>query len=146
LLGAAGLIFFSDSGSGVYVFEEDQTVDKYDAEFSEILPMRTKQDVTRIVRREMDKSVIGMVPNTRGDAKATIASKLMQVLIGLVNTGVIPPYQDDAGNARQINSSDVEVFVDSTDPTKYNFLYGFFTRFAIKRLFGLYVTNKTVKG
>lgn len=146
VLGAAGLIFFADAGSGVYTFEEDQTVDTYAAEFHEILPMRQKQDVTRIVRRELDKSVIGMVPNTRGDATATIASKLMEVLNGLVNTGVLPPYQDDAGNARQINSQDVDVFVDSLDQTKYNFLYGFFTRFAIKRLFGLYVTNKSVKG
>lgn len=146
VLGAAGLIFFADAGAGVYTFEEDQTVDTYAAEFHEILPMRQKQDVTRIVRRELDNSVIGMVPNTRGDATSTIASKLMLVLNGLVNTGVLPPYQDEAGNTRQINSSDVDVFVDATDPTKYNFLYGFFTRFAIKRLFGLYVTNKSVKG
>lgn len=146
ILGAAGLIFFSDAGFGSYTFEEDQTVDKYAAEFHEILPMRQKQDVERIVRREMDASVIGMVPNTQGDATATIASKLMQVLIGLVNTGVLPPYQDESGNARQISSADVDVFVDENDPTKYNFLFGFYTRFAIKRLYGLYVTNKTVKG
>lgn len=145
-LGGAGIIFFSDAGAGVYVFEEDQTVDSYAPEFHEILPMRTKQDVTRIVRREMDASVIGMVPNTQGDAKATVAARLMQILITLVNNGVTAPYQDATGNVRQINSSDVEVFADDTDTTKFNFLYGFYTRFAIKRLFGLYVTNKSVSG
>lgn len=146
-LGAANIIFFSDAGSGVYVFEEDQTVDNYTPEFHEILPMRTKQDVTRTVRREMDASVIGMVPNTKGDAKATVAARLMQILITLVNNGVTAPYQDDSGNVRQINSSDVEVFADSAgDYTKFNFIYGFYTRFAIKRLYGLYVTNKSVAG
>lgn len=143
-LGAAGVIFFSDAGSGVYVFEEDQTVDNYSSEFHEILPMRTKQDVTRIVRRELDESVVGMVPNTRGDATATIAARIMQVLIGLVNRGITAPYQDDNGNARQINSGDVQVFVDENDPTLYNFYYTYYTRFAVKRLFGLYSVNKTI--
>lgn len=143
-LGAAGIIFFSDAGGGVYTFEEDQTVDTYGAEFHEILPMRTKQDVTRIVRAELDKSVVGMVPNTRGDATATIAARIMQVLIGLVNRNIIAPYQDDNGNARSINSGDVEVFVDDNDPTLYYFYYTYYTRFAVKRLFGLYSVNKSI--
>jgi hypothetical protein len=143
-LGAAGVIFFSDAGSGVYTFEEDQTVDNYGAEFHEILPMRTKQDVTRIVRSELDASVVGMVPNTRGDATATIAARIMQVLIGLVNRNIIAPYQDDNGNARSINSGDVEVYNDENDPTLYYFYYTYYTRFAVKRLFGLYSVNKSI--
>jgi hypothetical protein len=143
-LGAAGIIFFSDAGGGVYTFEEDQTVDTYGAEFHEILPMRTKQDVTRIVRSELDRSVVGMVPNTRGDATATISARIMQVLIGLVNRNIIAPYQDDNGNARSINSGDVEVYVDENDPTLYYFYYTYYTRFAVKRLFGLYSVNKSI--
>lgn len=143
-LGGAGLIFFSDSGSGTYVFEEDQTVDTYSAEFHEILPMRTKQDVTRIVRDQMNSNVIGMVPNTRGDATATVAARLMQVLIGLVNRGITAPYQDEQGNTRSINSGDIEVYGDAADPTLYNFFYTFYTRFMIKRLYGLYQVNKNL--
>lgn len=143
-LGEAGAIYFSDAGSGVYVYQEDQTVDKYAAEFHEILPMRTKQDVTRIVRSELDSTAIGMVPDTRGDATATISARIMQVLINLVNRGITAPYQDENGNARTINSGDVKVFMDDNDPTLYNFFYTFYTRFAIKRLFGLYSVNKTI--
>jgi len=145
-LGAANTIFFADAGNGVYTFAEDQTTDTYAAEFHEILPMRQKQDVTRIVRREMDARVIGMVPNTKGDAKADIASVLVDVLGGLVSRGVTAPYQDADGNARQISSADVRVFPDANDPTLYHFYYTFYTRFAIKRLFGLYAVNKSIQG
>jgi hypothetical protein len=144
-LGEAGCIYFSNAGSGVYTFQEDQTVDKYAPEFHEILPMRTKQDVTRIVRDELDATAIGMVPDTRGDATATISARIMQVLINLVNRGITAPYQDANGNARTINSGDVKVFMDENDPTLYNFYYTFYTRFAIKRLFGLYSVNKTIQ-
>jgi hypothetical protein len=68
----------------------------------------------------------------------------MQVLIGLVNRNIIAPYQDDNGNARSINSGDVEVFVDDNDPTLYYFYYTYYTRFAVKRLFGLYSVNKSI--
>jgi hypothetical protein len=145
-LGAAGILFFSNQGSGVYQFEEDQTVDFYAAEFHEILPMRTKQDVTRIVRAQLDAAVIGMVPNTRGDATSTIAAKITQILLTLINTGVIAPYQDENGNERSINSGDVQVMVDLNDTTKYTFFYTYYTRFAIKRLFGLYSVNKSISG
>jgi hypothetical protein len=142
-LGGAGAIFFSNASSGVYVFEEDQTVDNYSAEFHEILPMRTKQDVTRIVRDDLDATLIGMVPNTRGDASRAIATQIKNVLTSLINRGVTAPYQDSDGNIRSISDSDVQVFSDSTDPTLYNFYYDFFTRFAIKRLYGLYTVNPT---
>jgi hypothetical protein len=61
----------------------------------------------------------------------------------LINRGVTAPYQDSDGNIRSISDSDVQVFSDSTDPTLYNFYYDFFTRFAIKRLYGLYTVNPT---
>jgi hypothetical protein len=143
-LGDAGIIFFSYSSAGTYLFEEDLTTDTYASEFKEILPMRTKQDVTRTVRAELDASVIGMVPNTQADATSTIKSQLKNILLNLINKGVIAPYQDDSGNTRSISDKDIKVFVDSDDLTLYNFFYDFYTRFAIKRLYGVYSVNKTI--
>jgi len=144
LLGAASILYLEDAGSNVYQLKEDVTVDDTASHHHEILSVRTKIDATRVVRRETDKQLIGFVPPTRAAGVATIKAKIIGILNGMVANGTIAPYQDDAGNARAIAPSDVTVIRDENDPSLFHFTFWFFTKSAVKRLFGLYSVNENV--
>ncbi len=144
ILGAASIIYFENEGNNVYKIKEDVTVDDTAPHFHEILATRTKIDATRTVRRECDKQLIGFVPPTRAAGVSTIRAKIVGILQGMVANGTIAPYQDDDGNARPINKTDVTVIRDENDPQLYHFTYVIFTKSAVKKLFGLYSVNENV--
>lgn len=145
ILGTNQIIYFTDQGSGVYRIEEDVTVDSFAEEFQIISAMTQKQSVTKIVRREMDNALISLVvPSSEAGVNLTKAT-LSGILIGLLSRGNIADYQDDSGNVRKFDpSADVIVFKDATNSTTYNFLYAYFIKYPIKRLFGLYQTGSNV--
>ncbi len=144
LLGGASLIYFEDLGSNVYQIKEDVTVDDTQPHHHEILAVRTKIDATRIVRRELDKRVIGMVPPTKAAGIDTIKGEIMEILRGLVANGTTAPYQDESGNARPISPDDVTVIRDENDPSLFHFKYVIYTKSAVKRMFGVYSVNENV--
>lgn len=144
ILGAANVIWFTDQGANVFQVEEDVTVDTYASHYHEILAMRMKQEATRYIRKNMDSSLIGYVPDTKSAGVSFITITLLKLLGNLVADGTIAPYQDADGNPRAVNSSDISVFVDDEDPELYHFTYTIYTRSTIKRLFGLYSVNENV--
>ena len=144
LLGAASIIYLENAGSNVYKIKEDVTVDDTRSDFHEILATRTKIDVTRTVRRECDKQLIGFVPPTKAAGVGTIKAKIIGILNGLVANGTCAPYQDSDGNARRIQPTDVTVIRDENDPSLYHFTYWYFTKTAVKRMLGLYSVNENV--
>lgn len=144
LLGAANLIYVTDQGSNVYEIEEDVTTDEYASHYHEILAMRTKQEATRYIRKNMDKMLIGYVPDTKQAGIAYIKRVLLILLTNLVADGTIAPYQDSEGNARDVSTSDINVYRDTDDDEMYHFSYVIYTRSTIKRLYGLYSVNENV--
>jgi len=139
ILGAAGIIWFVDEGAGVYRIEESITVDKFADDFAEISAMTQKQYVTRILRSNMTTALTGFVPPSQQAALAQIRGVIVGTLTGLVARGVIARYQDAAGNDRKIDpQSDVLVAKDRNSKTQYNFLYAYWLRYPIKRMFGLF--------
>ena len=139
LLGQAQIIYVNGS-PGSYTWGEDTTVDTTEG-FNLIQLMTQRQFVTKVVARNM-QSLIGVVPAGNAAAKQLIQGQLASILRGLVAQGLIAPYQDDSGNERQFDpSKDIEIFQDQNDLTKFYFLYAWYSRNVIKRLFGLYDLN-----
>ena len=143
-LGAASIIWLKPNGKGVYQFMEDITIDNSDATFQSLLATGTKLDAERVVRREMDAGLVGVVADTPESGVSLVRTKLVTILSGLVSQGLIAPYQTSDGSPRAISSDDILVYVDSSDPTLYNFFYVIYSRTVIKRLYGMYSVNKNL--
>jgi hypothetical protein len=144
ILGQASITYMSDQGSGVYRFEEDITIHDIAEEFQLINVTIQKQFVTKVVRRNMDESLVGIVPPSLQSGLAVIRSTLANILIGLLGRGLIAQYRDDSGANRDLNAEvDIVVFKDEVSETLFYFGYTFFVKSTIKRLFGLYQVNQT---
>lgn len=142
ILGQASTMYFTDRGSSVFRIEEDITVHTLAEEFQLISATTQKQFVTRVVRREMDNSVISIVVPSSQAAISIIRSTLAGIMLGLVGRGLVGDYQDALGNSRTFDpDTDILVFRDTSSLTKYDFIYTYFLRVPIKRLFGLYTVN-----
>jgi hypothetical protein len=143
-LGAASIIWLKPNGTGAYQFMEDVTIDNSDPVFQSLLATGTKLDAERIVRREMDAGLVGIVVDNADSGVALVRTKLVTVLSGLVSKGITAPYQSADGSPRGISADDIRVYVDTTDPTTYNFFFVIYSRTVIKRLFGMYSVNKNL--
>lgn len=143
-LGAASIIWLKPNGTGVYQFMEDVTIDNSDPVFQSLLATGTKLDAERIVRREMDAGLVGVVADTADSGVALVRTKLVTILSGLVAKGITAPYQTTDGSPRGISASDILVYADTTDPSTYNFFFVIYSRTVIKRLFGMYSVNKNL--
>jgi hypothetical protein len=143
ILGAASTIYFKPNGTGVYQIMEDVTVDTQAMHYQLILAMKTKHDSVRIMRRELDKRLIGYVADTKSSGVGFVLANVLSVLIAQVGSGIIAPFQDEAGNPRQPTDADVVVIRDESDETLYHFRYVIFTRTPVKRVFGVYSVNET---
>jgi len=142
LLIEAGVVFTEDKGSGVYQTGEDITVDNFAPDFKNINAMTQKQAVTKLVRSLMTNSLIGVKASSGQAGVGTIASVLSNILITLKGRGVIAPWQNAAGEERPFDSStDIRVFRDTSDPTRYAFIYNYFVQYIIKRLDGQFTVN-----
>ena len=142
LLGDGSLVYFTDLGNGVIRIEEDTTVDQFAIDFYLISAMTQKQFVTKVVRREMENSVIALIVPSAEAGIGIIKATLSGILLGLQGRGLIGQYEDDQGNVRKFDpSADVVVFRDTADPTLYHMFYAYFLRLPIKRIFGLYTVN-----
>jgi hypothetical protein len=142
LLGDGAMDYFTDLGNGVIRIEEDTTVDTFSIDFYLISAMTQKQFVTKVVRREMENSVIALVVPSAEAGVGIIKATLSGILLGLLGRGIIGQYEDDNGNVRKYDpSSDIVVFRDSADPTLYHMFYAYFLRMPIKRVFGLFTVN-----
>lgn len=145
ILGNAGVLSLSDKGSGVYTCTEDITVDTFASDFQQINCMNQKQNVTYKMRIGMDAKIKGtVVPNGQAGV-ALIQSFLSETLITLRSAEEIADWQEDNGTVRSFSpDADVFVFRDSSDPTKYYFMYSYFTKFPMKRMWGTYAVNRSV--
>ena len=142
ILGGASILWMSDQGNSVFRYEEDITVHTLSEEFQLISGTVQKQFVVRVVRREMEDSLIALVVPSAEAGVAAVRSVLGEILTGLLGRGLIADYQDADGNIREFDiDSDVVVIRDSTSLTKYDFFFSFFIFSPIKRLFGLFSVN-----
>ncbi len=144
ILGGASITYMSDRGASVYRFEEDITIHDIAEEFQLINVTAQKQFVTKVVRRNMDEALVGVVPPSLQSGLAVIRTTLANILIGLLGRGLIAQYRDESGNNRDMNADvDVVVFKDEASETLFYFGYTFFVKSTIKRLFGLYQVNQS---
>jgi len=142
ILGGASITWMTDQGSSVFRYEEDITVHDTSEEFQLISATVQKQFVVKVVRRNMNDSLIAAVVPSAEAGIALVRSTLGEILIGLLGQGKIADYQDAAGNAREFDiDSDIVVLRDSSSLTKYDFFFAFFIFAPIKRLFGLFAVN-----
>jgi len=142
ILGGASITWMTDLGSSVFRFEEDITVHNSSEEFQLISATVQKHYVVKVVRRNMNDSLIAAVVPSAQAGIALVRSTLGEILIGLLGEGKIADYQTDAGNVRAFDiDSDIVVLRDTTSLTKYDFFFSFYIFSPIKRLFGLYAVN-----
>jgi len=143
-LGGASITWMTDQGSSVFRFEEDITVHDTSEEFQLISATIQKHFVVKVVRRNMDDSLISAVVPSAESGIALVRSTLGEILVGLLGEGKIADYQDDNGNVREFDiDSDIVVLRDTTSLTKYDFFFSFFIFSPIKRLFGTYAVNSS---
>ena len=142
-LGSAQIVYFSKQGTGIYRIEEDFTTDKYSFEFSLEQITSQRLQVVRDIRSYMDEKLIGYTPDTPASGVNDISSFLVRGLNQEITNGVISPYQDENGKAREIDpAKDIFVKVVTGESNKYQFGYGFYTKKAIKLLYGTYVVDQ----
>ena len=143
-LGAAQIVYFSKTSSGVFRVEEDFTVDTYGFEFS--LEQITSQRLTtvRSVRAYIDENLVGVTPDTPQAGVNLVTDFLIRGLNRLIKDGTISNYLDDNGEKRNINpATDIYVQNVKDNPNQYQFGFCFFTKKAMKQFFGIYVVDKT---
>ena len=142
ILGQNSITYMSDQGNSVYRFEEDITVHSVSDEFQLISAMTQKQFVVKVVRSNMDESLIGVVLPSSQATISLIRSTLSGILLGLLGRGLVADYQDDQGNVRAFSpDADIVITRTTASNTSYNFYFAFFIKFPLKRLYGLYAVD-----
>jgi hypothetical protein len=115
--------------------------------FSEISASTQKDAVTSAISDSVDANLVGVVPTSAASFILTIKGFLANALTGEIATGAIAPFKSADGTVRDVNlTSDMQVFQDPTDPTKYQFKYFFNLRLPAKRFFGQYSVNNPFFG
>lgn len=143
ILGQASITYLSNLGSSVYRFEEDITIHDVAEEFQLINATIQKQFVTKIVRRQMDEALVGIIPPSATAAISVIRSTLANILITLLGRGLIAQYRTASGADRDLDAeTDIDILLDETSDSTFYFGYNFFIKSVVKRLFGLYQVNQ----
>lgn len=143
ILGQASITYMSDRGASVYRFEEDITIHDIDEEFQLINITTQKQFVTKVVRRQMDEALIGVVPPSATAAVSVIRSTLANILITLLGRNLIAQYRSEDGSDRDLDAeNDIDILLDETSDSTFYFGYTYFVKSVVKKLFGLYQVNQ----
>jgi hypothetical protein len=138
LLAANGVCMIVNR-AGSIIFFDPVTTDQTSVEFREINVMVQKDATVKAVRSSLDQALVGVVPDNLAQFKLEVISNIAATLQALIAQGSIAPFQDSSGNVRSIDlSNDIVVTQRATDPTTYDFIFTFFTKFIAKRLFGVY--------
>lgn len=115
------------------------TTDQSSAEFREINVMAQKDNIVKRVRKQLDDTVVGIVPDDLAQFVFEVKSQIAVQLNSAIADGAIAPFQNDDGSPRNINlSTDIIVQRRVSDPTTYDFRFFFFVKFIAKRLFGTF--------
>lgn len=143
-LGGNGIIFFSSQGSGIYRIDENVTTDLSSEDFNTPEVTMQRQAVTKDVRKSMDLALIGFTADNPQAGVGYVTGVLSEIMIRKAGLGDIAAFQDEAtGSVRPFDPNvDIKVQVRAGSKSSYNFWYSFYTKSAIKRLFGGYVLNQ----
>lgn len=107
--------------------------------FSEISASTQKDAVTTAVNNSLDSNLVGVVPSDLASFITTIKGFLGNTLRSMIANGTIAPFKTKDGVTRDVDfSTDIQVFQDLTDQTKYQFRYTYNLRYPAKRFFGQY--------
>lgn len=129
-------------GSDVITVLDATTHDKYAPDTFQINAMTQKHYMNHVVREQMKRALIGLVPESREDGEQLVKSALASILADAVTKGFIASYQDNNGVSRPIDAnSDIKVQRSETDPTKFYFTFAYFLRYHIARCNGLYLVD-----
>lgn len=115
--------------------------------FSEISASTQKDAVTTSMTQAIDSNLVGIVPSDLSSFILTIKGYIGGVLRSLIAQGAIAPFRTADGVTRDVDfASDIQVYQDATDPTKYFFRYFFNLRYPAKRFFGEYTVDSPFAG
>jgi hypothetical protein len=144
ILGASSNTFANiPVGSNVAKIIDAVTTDFVSDDYHEINVMCVKQLVSKRIIRAGNAAVIGYVPRNTDDGVSFIRSIMARELTGMVGDGIIADYSDSQGRPRDMRpESDVDVWRDENDKTRWNFTYWFNARYGIKRLTGMYSVDE----
>lgn len=116
-------------------------------QFQEISASTQKDAVTTAMTQAMDANLVGVVPSDLASFVLTIKGLIGGVLRSMIAQGAIGPFKSASGTTRDVDfASDIQVFQDKTDPTKYYFRYFFNLRYPAKRMFGEYTVDNPFVG
>lgn len=142
-LGENQINFLSQTGDGIYRWEEDVTTDRTGTEnsadeFRIISAMIQKKHILDGVDNVIESTIIGLVPDDVEGGIEAIRNAISGYLGEEVQRGSLGRYQDEDGNSRKLNpATDIRVFRDTTQKTLYRYWFAFFLKYPIKRTFGL---------
>lgn len=106
-------------------------------QFEQIQSSTQKDNLIRKLDRAIDANLVGVVPADLTDFIVDVKGLIGSVISGEVGNGSLGPFRDENGFTRPINLlTDVQVFQDQNDPTKFNFAFFFNLRFPALRFFG----------
>lgn len=115
--------------------------------FQEISASTQKDAVTTAMTQAVDANLVGIVPSDLAGFTVTIKGLIGGVLRSMIATGAIGPFKTSSGITRDIDfASDIQVFQDRSDPTKYFFRYFYNLRYPAKRFFGIYTVDNPFVG
>jgi len=115
--------------------------------FQEISASTQKDAVTTSMTQAIDSNLVGIVPSDLSSFILTIKGYIGGVLRSLIAQGAIAPFRTADGVTRDVDfASDIQVYQDATDPTKYFFRYFFNLRYPAKRFHGEYTVDSPFGG
>lgn len=133
-----------DPNSNVATVVDIVTTDTSAEDYHEVNVMKAKTYVTKRIIKTCNAALVGYVPLNPQDGMSHVRAIIMRELTSMAGEGVIGSYTDDAGRPRTLLSSDVDVWRDEADKTRYNFTYWFNGRYGIKRLTGVYSVDENI--
>lgn len=113
--------------------------------FQELSASTQKDSVVVGMNQSLDANLVGVVPSDLANFILTIKGYVGGVLRAFIAQGAIAPFKTADGVTRDIDfSKDIQVFRDTSDPTKYNFKYFFNLRYPVKRMNGEYSVDSPI--
>jgi hypothetical protein len=149
-LGDSNVTYLSETGTGIFRFKEDVTVDASDIDYLIISAMKQKHYVVRTLTTQLGLKLTGYVPPDPFAVLTLLRAYIAETIGNIISLGIIASYgsEEDPPTRRKINpEDDIQVF-PGTVATDYFYRVWFNLRYPIKRTSGLFGvdSNAVLKG
>lgn len=146
-LAANGVFTIINKGGRLIVFDPVTTDTSGEEVFAEP-SIRVQKDLLAYrIRKRLDDIVVGSTPDNLDDFLYELRYHIAAEIEAAIIDKVIGPYIDEnTGLVRPLDiMNDIKVFRSPVSKTEYRFVYSFYGRYGVKRIFGEYIIDRAIR-